>query len=230
MLSAASRTLLIYFAKMARKSNTETVDYSFLCSRLQSGACIDVCDRHGPTVLHEVARNWCTDVARFFISNGVDMNKVDHWGSSPLHLSASVNHHKMVEFLIMNKANSTARTKGDEQTPIHYAAKYNAVASLRVLVDNKVDFNCRDYKQRTPIFLAAEMAQEDSARYLLELGAPVGVFDDTGMSAIGLMVERMPQVAVDCLNQFQTTDMAFRRERYYLNSVSYTHLTLPTKA
>ena len=55
-LSAASRTLLIYFAKMAPKSNKETVDYSFLCSLLQSGACVDVCDRHGQTVLHEVKR------------------------------------------------------------------------------------------------------------------------------------------------------------------------------
>ena len=51
------------------------------------------------------------------------------------------------------------RTIGEKQTPIHYAAKYNAVSSLKVLIDNRVDYNDRDYKSRTPIFLAAEMGK-----------------------------------------------------------------------
>ena len=49
------------------------------------------------------------------------------------------------------------RTIGESQTPIHYAAKYNAVSALKVLIDYKADYNDRDYKKRTPIFLAAEM-------------------------------------------------------------------------
>ena len=87
--NASSRALLIYFAKMAKKTNKEKVDYKFLSSLISSGAHINVCDKHGQTVMHEVARNWNIDVAKFFIVNGVDMNRADKWGRTPLHLSCS---------------------------------------------------------------------------------------------------------------------------------------------
>ena len=37
--------------------------------------------------------------------------------------------------------------------------------------------NDRDYKRRTPLFVAAETAREDSALFLIENGAPCGVYD-----------------------------------------------------
>ena len=52
--------------------------------------------------------------------------------------------------------NATARTHEENQSVIHYAAKYNAVTTLKVLIEHRVDYNARDYKGRTPLFLAAE--------------------------------------------------------------------------
>ena len=43
------------------------------------------------------------------------------------------------------------------------------------------------------------------------------MFDDTGMSAIALMVEKMPHIAVDALDQFLLHDSAFRKDYFYLN-------------
>lgn len=60
-------------------------------------------------------------------------------------------------------------------------------------------------------------AREDAARYLVGFGVPVGVFDDTGMSCIALMVEKMPHIAVEALDQFRVTDTAFRKDYFYLN-------------
>lgn len=219
--AAGSRALIIYFAKMATKTNKETVDYRFLESLFQGGAMVNVTDKHGQSVMHEISRNWNTDVAKFFIANGADINQADKLGRSPLHLAAAVNHYEMVEYLIDAGANIHARSIGELQTPIHYAAKYNAVGSLKVLMEKKAWYNDRDYKQRTPIFLAAEMAREDTARYLVEYGVPVGVFDDTGMSAIALMVEKMPHIAEEALNQFQVNDSAFRKDYFYLNYLEY---------
>ena len=51
------------------------------------------------------------------------------------------------------------KTNGELQSAIHYAAKYNAVGSLKVLLQNKARMNDLDYKQRTPLFLAAEMGK-----------------------------------------------------------------------
>ena len=99
--AAGSRALIIYFAKMAKnkKGGKQTVDYRFLESLFLGGAKIDVCDKHGQTILHEVARNWNIDVAKFFIEHHADVNKSDHWGRTPLHLAAAVNHYKMVKYL-----------------------------------------------------------------------------------------------------------------------------------
>lgn len=100
--SAPSKSLLIYFAKLANTSNNETVDYDFLSSLINSGAQVNVSDKHGQSVMHEVARNWSIDVAKFFIMNGVNVNKPDDWGRTPLHLSSAVNHAEMVEYLLNN--------------------------------------------------------------------------------------------------------------------------------
>lgn len=56
-------------------------------------------------------------------------------------------------------ANSSTRTLGERQTAIHFAAKYNAVGSLKVLIEHKVNYNVKDYKGRTPLFVAAEMGR-----------------------------------------------------------------------
>lgn len=41
------------------------------------------------------------------------------------------------------------------------------------------------------------------------------------MSAIGCMVEKMPHVALDALDQFRTNDAAFRKDYFYLNYLDY---------
>ena len=53
-------------------------------------------------------------------------------------------------------AEISAKTFGERQDPIHYAAKNNAVDSLRELVSMGADISARDYKERTPLFVAAE--------------------------------------------------------------------------
>lgn len=65
------------------------------------------------------------------------------------------------------------------------------------------------------------LAREDSVRYLVDIGVPVGTFDDTGMSTMAHMVEKMPHIAVDALDQFLHVDTAFRKEYYYLNYLEY---------
>ena len=53
-------------------------------------------------------------------------------------------------------ADIDAKSNGEEQSAIHYAAKFNAVQALKVLIDWNANVNDRDYKRRTPLFLAAE--------------------------------------------------------------------------
>ena len=52
---------------------------------------------------------------------------------------------------------------------------------------------------------------------LLEAGAPAAVYDDEGISCLTLMVEKMPMIALDALDQFYSEDRALRKKFYYLN-------------
>lgn len=57
----------------------------------------------------------------------------------------------------------------------------------------------------------------EAARMLLEAGAPAAVYDDEGNSCVTLMVEKMPGIAAEALEQFYTEDRALRKKFYYLN-------------
>ena len=57
----------------------------------------------------------------------------------------------------------------------------------------------------------------EAARMLLEAGAPAAVYNDEGISCLTLMVEKMPLVALDALDQFYSEDRALRKKFYYLN-------------
>lgn len=100
---ASNKGLILYFAKLAVSSNeNEDIDLGFVHSLVKSGADVNAADRSGQTVLHEVARAWHTDVAKFLIDKGARINKGDKFGRTPLHLSAAVGYVEMVEFLVAN--------------------------------------------------------------------------------------------------------------------------------
>ena len=52
-----------------------------------------------------------------------------------------------------------ACTKEENQTPTHYAAKNDAAKSLRVLLKQGGRMEDRDYKDRTPLQVAAELGK-----------------------------------------------------------------------
>lgn len=101
---AGSRALIIYFAKLARASlqHEQELDFEFIEDLLREGADLNFMDRYGQTVLHEVARIWHVDVAKFVLENGGDVNSADDYGRTPLHVAAAVDYPEMVEFLVSN--------------------------------------------------------------------------------------------------------------------------------
>ena len=62
----------------------------------------------------------------------------------------------MIVFAI---ANRDARTYGEEQTVVHYAAKNDALDSLKALLKIGCDMEVRDSKQRTPLQVASELGE-----------------------------------------------------------------------
>ena len=56
----------------------------------------------------------------------------------------------------MNGAHVDMETFKEQQSPMHYSAKYNSLDSLKLLMNYSGKITSRDYKGRTPLYLAAE--------------------------------------------------------------------------
>ncbi|XP_039640343.1 transient receptor potential cation channel subfamily A member 1-like isoform X2 [Perca fluviatilis] len=213
-----NQKLLSHFGQLAATDrDTDEVDLDFLDKVISDGADPNCTDRYGQTVLHEISRAWSVDVMRFFLDRGSDLNRPDQFGVTALHVASALDYQDMVQFLLDRKADPEARTLLDQQTPLHFAAKNDAVGSIRLLLGAGASISCPDYKHRTPLQLAANLERSEAARLLLELGANAGVMDSDGQLCITALIGRMSPVARLALTQFHVTDRTTRQQYYYLN-------------
>ncbi|XP_060072617.1 transient receptor potential cation channel subfamily V member 3-like [Ylistrum balloti] len=219
MSTASNRSLIDYFAKLGRSTNpAEVIDLDFVETLLKSGAQINCTDKHGQSLLHEVARTWHVDVAKFLLEQKADVNLADKYGRTPLHVAAAVDYPAMVNLLLENDADINAKTKVENQTPIHFAAKNDACESLKMLINHNANFDTDlDFKGRTPLHLAAELDRSESARLLLDRKARVGNADLKGNKILSWMINKMPPVAYDALSQYHSTDRPNRKQYLYLH-------------
>ena len=67
-----SKVLLNYFIEVSKIEDDKlrVVDYNYLEELFDSGVDNNATDRYGQSILHEVARIWHVDVARFMIQHG----------------------------------------------------------------------------------------------------------------------------------------------------------------
>lgn len=54
-------------------------------------------------------------------------------------------------------ADITAKTYGEEQTPLHYAARYDSVEAMKVLIQGGAMIDSFDFLMRTPLQVASEI-------------------------------------------------------------------------
>ena len=67
------------------------------------------------------------------------------------------------------------------------------------------------------IHLPTPLDRSETAKLLISLDVHAGVCDEHGISAMSLMVSKMPPVAKEALDQFHSLDRANRKQYYYLN-------------
>lgn len=58
---------------------------------------------------------------------------------------------------ILSTADLKAETDKEKQTPLHFAARNDAVEACKVLVKCGADIEAKDYRKRTPVYVAAEL-------------------------------------------------------------------------
>ena len=65
--------------------------------------------------------------------------------------------------------------------------------------------------------MSIHLDRSETAKLLVSLDVRAGVCDENGITAMSLMVAKMPPVAKEALDQFHSLDRANRKQYYYLN-------------
>lgn len=197
----------------------EDFNYEFVDS-LCKAADINVKDMKGQSVMHGVAREWNTDVADYLRMKGIKIDNADDWGRTPLFVAVSCSNIPMIIWLLQNGANMSHRTiNGEEQLPLHFAARYDCVDAFTTLMNFGANPLERDGQGRTPLFVAAELGNVNICSFFLELELPTASYAYNSESAIDHIISNLPSnLAWVALDQYhQVTALDREKVKVYLS-------------
>jgi hypothetical protein len=86
-----------------------------------------------------------------------------------------------------------------KQTPVHLAAKANAVQMLELLLAAGADPDARDRLGRTPLYLAALANRDASIRLLRRFGADLTLASNDGMTPLAIARDKNKRRAIAAL-------------------------------
>jgi ankyrin repeat protein len=138
----------------------------------------------GARILWQAARSRKTDLVRFLINSGADVNSRDpRQGGTPL-LSAVVNGSYENARLLLNRgADPNGRDKSG-YAALWYAATSENTGLITLLLEHGADVNAQDSAGRTPLMHAADLCYTWDIRVLLDAGADPTVPDKRGRRAL----------------------------------------------
>jgi quinoprotein dehydrogenase-associated probable ABC transporter substrate-binding protein len=114
------------------------------------------------------------DRAGYLIGKGADVNKLDNLGTPPLETAARSGCIEMMQLLIDHAAKVDG-LDSDKQTALMGAAMRNQAAAIRFLVAHGANVESGGPAGYTPLSVAVEEGQLDSAYALIQAGAKVNI-------------------------------------------------------
>lgn len=127
-----------------------------------------------------------SDLMKFMLEVGLDINKRDEYGNTALHCAIFHNNFCQVQFLIGHGADVTLPNNAGT-TPLHYPCGHpldNSLNICELLLGNNADCNARDEHGRTPLHDAVRSRRLKLAELLLDHGADVSAADHDGFTAL----------------------------------------------
>jgi uncharacterized protein len=179
-----------------------------IAALLEAGADPAITNKDGETPLMVVARSSNVEAARLLIEHGADVNAVEAWrGQTAVIWAAAQKQPAMIKLLVEHGADPNARSKvndwdrqvsGEKRrqyrpfgglTALMYAAREGCVECARALVEGGADIDLAGSRNITPLIMALENMNFDTAAYLLEAGAAVDVWDWWGRTPLYMAVD-----------------------------------------
>ncbi|MBR6411921.1 MAG: ankyrin repeat domain-containing protein [Alphaproteobacteria bacterium] len=159
-MKTIKETPLTWYAYLGVKPERKIKEF------LASGGDINTPDVYGKTILHHVVEHIPgTNLMKFLIQRGADVNAKESDTWTPLHLAANVPSYAKAKLLLENGADITAKVK-DEETPLHIAAWYNDTRLVHLLINWGADLRDGSGEHGTPLETAYYFRQYKTVRAL----------------------------------------------------------------
>lgn len=140
----------------------------------------DAANIYGMTALHFAAQNGNTEVVKYLLENGADVNAQDTVLSrSAIHFAAENGNLDCVRCIAEQDANLLDKDIYGA-TALHYAAKCNRLDVMKYLVSKKMDYTAKDARGWTAMHYAACGGNIDIVRYLLAKGLDINALTQSG--------------------------------------------------
>ena len=79
---------------------------------VEAGMPVDIADGYGLTALRRAARSNRTDVVRYLLNNGANVNKQDSWDETALHWASHMNQTDVMRILLQHGARKYIKNDG----------------------------------------------------------------------------------------------------------------------
>jgi uncharacterized protein len=131
------------------------------------------------------------DPVEQLVGAGAAVNVFSPDGWTPLHLAAYFGHPKIVELLLGQAADVTAKSRNaNGNTPLHAALAGNRKVVVGLLIGAGADVDAEDAAGWRPLHLAAANNDLDALKGLVAQGAAVAAVNKDGLTPIALARQR----------------------------------------
>ena len=151
-------------------------------------------------------RNGQKSIVQIFLKKGgIDVNKRDAEGNTPLYYACLKGLRDIVGLLLDSDADVSIANNCSE-TPLHAAARSGNKEIIGKLVQYGADLDATDKEGCTPLIRLLDNKRSDAALFLIEQGADTEIADNSGHRAIDYATAHGLREIVICLSVDGTSD------------------------
>jgi hypothetical protein len=133
-------------------------------------------------LLYAAASNNNSEMVKYFVENGADVNTIGNNGETPLYLAVFFNKLDLVTYLVEHGADVNT-TDDFGKPPLHVAASNNKLDIVKYLVEHGADVNTKNNNKKTPLHYAC-FSDLEMVKFLVEHGADVRAKDKHNLTPL----------------------------------------------